>query len=344
MPIADEDVLRELLHRATEDVHAPSAVTAGIVSRHRRRLRSTRILSITTTSVAAAAALAAVVVPRVGPSARGHAQPPAALPATELPATELPATELPAVKLPPVKLTAVQVLDHLSVVAADAPQSTGRYIALTEMDLYPDTVYPANFPSEFLNPKLSPLGKKQLQQMVMEYGVERTSVFDAVTGDVWAYQRGAGVPGTGPVAAHWSPTRAEFAAWPTNPAKLRALLVRQAGQTVGLDIIGVTVDRRRPGLRGGHHLAVEPAAQPGPAIRDVQGARGNAWGDGQDRYHGRGRPAIEISRYDSFEGMESTFESPGTGAMLEQDFTDAGPAVYAAVTGYATPPANPYRG
>ena len=57
-----------------------------------------------------------------------------------------------------------------------------------------------------------------------------------------------------------------------------------------------------------------------------------------------GRPAIEISRYDSFAGMESTFESPTTGAMLEQDFTDAGPAVYASVTGYATLPANPYSG
>jgi hypothetical protein len=57
-----------------------------------------------------------------------------------------------------------------------------------------------------------------------------------------------------------------------------------------------------------------------------------------------GRPAIEISRYDSFAGEESTFESPGTGALLEQDFSDAGPAVYAAVTGYDTLPANPYSG
>ena len=182
MPITDEDVLRELLHRATDDVHAPSAVAAGIVTRHRRRLRSTRILSITTTSVAAAAVLAAVVVTRVGPPAPGHAQPPAAL----------PSTDLPAVKLPPVKLTAVQVLDQLSVAAADAPQPTGRYIALTEIDMYPDAVYPTSLPSEFLNPKLSPSRQQQLQQMVMEYGSERTVVFDSVTGDVWAYQRGTG--------------------------------------------------------------------------------------------------------------------------------------------------------
>jgi hypothetical protein len=30
--------------------------------------------------------------------------------------------------------------------------------------------------------------------------------------------------------------------------------------------------------------------------------------------------------------------------VLEQDFSDAGPAVYAAATGYATLPANPYGG
>lgn len=85
MPKTDDDVLRELLHRATDDVHAPSAVAARIVARHHRRLRNTRILSITTTSVAAAAVVSAMVVTRVGPSAAGHAQRPAALPATKLP-------------------------------------------------------------------------------------------------------------------------------------------------------------------------------------------------------------------------------------------------------------------
>ena len=42
--------------------------------------------------------------------------------------------------------------------------------------------------------------------------------------------------------------------------------------------------------------------------------------------------------------MEDTFESPGTGAVLEQYFGDiVGSAVYA-VTDYATFPANPYSG
>jgi hypothetical protein len=340
MPITDEDVLHELLHRATGDLRAPSAVTAGIVASHHRRLRNTRILSIATTSVTAAAVVAAVIAARVGPTAAGHGQNPAALPATGLPATGLPAT-----KLPPVKLTAVRVLDHLSVVAAHAPQPAGRYIALTEIDLDAGAAYPENFPSELLNPKLAPSQKERLQQMVTEYADERTVIFDGVTGDVWAYQNGDGVPSEGPVTPHGSPTRAEFATWPTNPAKLRALLVRQAGDGVGLDILGQTYTADdmvfeeatawlwnpllSPALRSAMYKVL--AATPGVTVKT--GTTDTA-----------GQPAIEISRSDSFAGEESTFESPGTGAVLEQDFTDVGPALYAGVTGYPTPPANPYRG
>ena len=330
MPKTDEDVLRDLLHRATDDLDAPSAVTAGIVTRHYRRLRTTRILSITTTSIAVAAAVAAVVIARVGPSAPGHAQNPAAL--------------------PPVELTAVQVLDQLSVAAAHATQPTGRYIALTEIDLDPGADYQKNLLSELVNPKLAPSLKEQLQQTVTEYGYDRTIVFDGVTGDVWAYQHGSSVPGASvpskfPVTRHGSPTRAEFAVWPTNPAKLRALLVSQAGQTVGLDINGVTLTADdlvfqeattwlwnpllSPALRSAMYKVL--AATPGVTVKTATTDRA-------------GRPAIEITRYDGFAGEESTFESPATGAVLEQDFSDAGPAVYAAATGYATVPANPYGG
>jgi hypothetical protein len=350
MPITDEDVLHELLHRATDDLRAPSAVTAGIVASHYRRLRNTRILSIATTSVTAAAVVAAVIVARVGPAAAGHGQNPAALPATELPATELPATGLPATglpatKLPPVKLTAMRVLDHLSVVAAHAEQPAGRYIALTEIDLDAGAAYPENFPSELLNPKLAPFQKERLQQMVTEYADERTVIFDGVTGDVWAYQNGDDVPSEAPASPHRSPTRAEFASWPTDPAKLRALLVRQAGDGVGLDILGQTYTADdmvfeeatawlwnpllSPALRSAMYKVL--AATPGVTVKT--GTTDTA-----------GQPAIEISRSDSFAGEESTFESPGTGAVLEQDFADVGPALYAGVTGYATPPANPYRG
>jgi hypothetical protein len=59
-----------------------------------------------------------------------------------------------------------------------------------------------------------------------------------------------------------------------------------------------------------------------------------------------GRPAIEISRRDS-DLQYTTFESPSTGAVLEQDYGFGGADVFSAevytgVTGYATLPANPY--
>jgi hypothetical protein len=334
MPKTDEDVLRELLHRATDDLHAPPAVTTGIVSRHRRRHRNTRMLSITTTSLAAAAVVSAVVVTRVGPAAPGDAQHPTAL--------------------PPVKLSAMQVLDQLSVAAAHAPQPTGRYIALTEIDLYPGASYPKNLPSELVNPKLPAALRAQLEQVVTKYGSERTTVFDAVTGDVWGYQHvasgpGDSVPSEFPVIKHSSPTRAEFAAWPTNPAKLRALLVSQGGQGVGDVINGVTgvtytADDAvfaeatewlwnpllSPALRSAMYKVL--AATPGVTVKT--GTTDQA-----------GRPAIEISSYNSIAGVVDTFESPSTGAVLEQDFGDlVGTAVYAPVTGYATLPANPYNG
>jgi hypothetical protein len=307
MPKTDDDVLRELLHRATDNVHAPSAVAARIVARHHRRLRNTRILSITTTSVAAAAVVSAMVVTRVGPSAAGHAQLPAALPAT---------------KLPPVKLTAVQVLDQLSVAAGRAPQPTGRYIALSEVDI--------------------------------DQGSERTTVFDGLTGDIWTYQHVNGAASKLPVSVHWSPTRAEFAAWPTNPARLRALLLSPEGQATPKGLAtpeseegagvpyGTPPDEvvfqeatnwlwnplLSPALRSAMYKVL--AATPGVMVKTGTTDR-------------TGRPAIEISQFDGGDRV-ATFESPSTGAVLEQDFGIAGPAVYTAVTGYASPPANPYNG
>ncbi len=58
----------------------------------------------------------------------------------------------------------------------------------------------------------------------------KITVIDSLTGDVWTYQHGAGVPAQLPVARHDSPTQAQFAAVPTSPAALRALLIAQYDQ------------------------------------------------------------------------------------------------------------------
>ena len=58
----------------------------------------------------------------------------------------------------------------------------------------------------------------------------RTSVIDSITGDVWTYQKGAGVPAELPVDRHGSMTQAQFDAVPTAPAALRAFLISQYDQ------------------------------------------------------------------------------------------------------------------
>jgi hypothetical protein len=179
MPGIDEDILRELMHRSTDDLHAPSAVTADIVTRHRRRHRRTRALTAAMTGVAAGAAVGVIA------SGGGGAHPAASGPAHRAAAT------------PVLRLTAAQhALYRLGSIAAGAPQPAGRYVELTER----------------------------------QNGYGKFSVIDSLTGDIWTYQHGAGVPGELPVDRHGSPTQAAFAAMPTDPAALRALLIRQAEQ------------------------------------------------------------------------------------------------------------------
>lgn len=157
--------------------------------------------------------------------------------------------------------------------AGRAPQPTGRYVAMT----------------------------MSVQGLGANY--ERMSVFDGITGDVWTYQRGSGVPGELPVAKRLSPTRAEFAAWPTNPAKLRALLLSPA-------LTGIGGEPRARGGRGADpdDLVFQDATywlwNPllSPALRSAM-YKVLAATPGVEVKSGItdkvGRPAIEISRFDS---------------------------------------------
>ncbi len=114
MPAIDEDVLHDLMHRATSDLHASPAIAAGITASRRRRHLRTRILGGTATGVAAAAAIA-VALTSAGTAARpGHPAHPVAL--------------------PPITLTAAQLtLTHLSVVAAAGQQPAGRFVVMAEL-------------------------------------------------------------------------------------------------------------------------------------------------------------------------------------------------------------------
>jgi hypothetical protein len=312
MPVLDEDILRELMHRSTDDLNAPASVSSGIVSRHRRRRLRNRVLSVAATGAVAGTALAvATTGPSAGPGAR------VATSAT-----------------PGLRLTATQtVLYKLSAAAASTPRLTGRYVSLVEE----------------------------------QDGDARTSVIDSLTGDIWTYQRVPGAPGELPVDRGGSPTEAAFNAMPTDPAALRAALLSQAEQQLAqaqaeqqqaMAMAGKPGASPKPVLKlTDDDLVFEQATDMlwnplvGPTLRsalykvlaDTPGVLVNAHATDAS-----GRPAVEISRYDSVAGVEDqTFENPASGAVLETAFfygagKPEGTDLYTSVTSSNTLPGDPY--
>ena len=117
MPI-DEDILHDLMHRATEDLHASPGVAAQIAGDRRRRHLRTRALGITVTGVAAATAVGVAAV-----TAGSAGKPTAQKSGTTKPTIVLTASE--------------RVLHRLSVTAAAGKSApSGRYVVMSELE-YP---------------------------------------------------------------------------------------------------------------------------------------------------------------------------------------------------------------
>ncbi|HEY1000930.1 MAG TPA: hypothetical protein VGD83_14925 [Streptosporangiaceae bacterium] len=316
MPGIDEDIVRELMHRGTDDLHASPHITAGIVRRQRRRRLRNRALSVAATGAAAGTVFAVVASASGGPPGSNATRPDASRPATT----------------PALKLTAAQTaLYQLSSAAAGTARPEGRYVVMAEkQDDYP-----------------------------------RTSVLDSRTGDVWTYQRGAGVPSELPVARHDSPTAAQFDAMPTGAASLRALLLRQARKQ---QVQAIAEQQRELAKAGKKAVVRQPRLTDddwvfeqattmlwnplvGPDLRaalykvlaDTPGVRVNS-----HTKDDLGRAAVEISRTATATGIkDQTFENPKTGAVLETAFAypdgTKGTDLYLPVTSRDTVPPNPYR-
>ena len=322
MPGTDEDILRELMGRATGDLHASPAVTSRVLARQRHRRWRNRAVTTVVTGAAAGTVAGVIVAGQGGGSG--------------------PQVSGPGI---PAHLTAAQhELYQLSDAAAAAPAPFGRYVTLAESE---------------------------------DGGVKRTSVLDQKTGDVYTYQQGAGVPAQLPVARHDSPTTAEFASWPTDPAALRAKLLAQSKQESAqaekffqqqLSQLPAKLRQKKAVTNptageSDNDLVFEEASDTlwnplvPPALRSalykvLAGTPGVAVRT--STHDLSGRPATEISRVDNPEGeTTSTFENPATGAVLESLFvTLANQAkhvtasteydLYQPITSSNTLPSNPY--
>jgi hypothetical protein len=119
MPITDEDVIRDLLHRGTGHVRPPASIATGVVARQRRRDRNRRVASIAAAGAALGTAAGVIaIVP-------GHSSPAPGLAGSA-------GTGSSGSTQPAIRLTADQrVLYHLSSVAAKQSAGSGRYAVMT---------------------------------------------------------------------------------------------------------------------------------------------------------------------------------------------------------------------
>ena len=298
MPLTDEDIVRDLLHRYTADVHPDASVATAVAARQRRREIRRRAGS----AVAAGAALgvaAGVIV--LGPG-RGNGRAGAIGAAVDTGTAGARPGGAVSASAPAITLTAGQrVLYQLSAAAARQQPAAGRYVTLYEK----------------------------------EDGNLDTNVIDTYTGDDYGYQEGFnGAPsGAGAVSKHFSPTAAEFAAMPLAPAALRQSLIdyydaQAAAQapkwpkgspelrvkprpTPANDIVFSQAmsflwnPSTPPALRAALFkvLAGMPAVQVDPSVRDMLG-----------------RPAVKISWTASDTTVYTVYEDPATGTVLEQTY------------------------
>jgi len=340
MPDIDEDILRQLMARATEDLFAPRAAVAQALRRQRRHRARVRVTAVAGTAAAAGLA-AGVLLPGTGGGARPSSS-----------GTASSGTGH-------VQLTAAQrELFSLSAAAAATPRPDGRYVVLTEQTTSIDSGGPSGATRE-TGPK--------------------TSVIDTITGGGVTYQgitvtNANGTPTLPSVlqaANGTSPTRAQLDAMPTGPAALRSALLAQARRQIAQAQQSVEQKVRAEEKQLGKKLATpsqprlsdddlvfgqaadmlwQPDLSPAlrsalykvlaatPGVRAQTGVADSS-----------GRPATLISRpADSGGYTVNTYEDPVTGATRESSWAGPGRSfdedLYLHIGYTDTIPPNPYKG
>ena len=326
MPDVEEDVLRELMLRSTEDLFASPAATAHALRRQRRHRTRARVLGVTGIAAAAGLAVGTLAIPSgAQPAARpgvagGSGGSGGAVHAAQLTAAQ-------------------KTLYGLSAAAAATPRPPGRYVVLTEK----------SFSGGEVGPKTSVI------DTVTGGGV----TYQDITTSGYPQP-----PAALKALAGTSPTSAQLDAMPTGTAPLRAFLLAQAKQLLAQARVAaqalakdkvkdipkvpdLTDDdlvfdqaanllwdpRLSPDLRA----AVYRVLADTPGVRVKTGVTDSS-----------GRPAVEISRVSTQGENVQTFENPKTGATLESAWAARGGGfvedLYLSITYTNDVPANVYQG
>jgi hypothetical protein len=328
MPVIDEDVLRELMHRSTDDLHAPAGVAAGIVTRHRRHRRRVQVLGIAATGVAAATA--------VGLAASGAVRPPAASHAGG------------AVHLPVIHLTAAQqALYKLSRAAGATAAPAGRYavVTLTEDGVQTTRVIDSVTGNTWIYQLARGVPKTWPEYRA---GSPTQAQTDSLPTDLTALRAAliAQAKQDQAIAIKDAIAGLKVREPKASAQQLAKQAARQQAVQTDDDMVfeQATDALWNPLVSPAQRAAIYKVLAATPGVVVNSSARDST-----------GRPAIEVSRLTS-NGFDipETFQDPGTGAVLETAFSypahagqvksQDGSDVYLSVTRTDTPPtANPYR-
>jgi hypothetical protein len=331
MPVTDEDIIRELLHRYTDQVHPDPSVATTVAARQRRRDQRRRAVALAAPGAAIATAAAVAIAVSPGhPSSPAHS----------------------VNRAPAIKLTADQrALYGLSSAAARQTESSGRYAVMsTEGSDVKDTSVIDSLTGNMWSYQAGTDGSPSGSGYSKGYS-PTAAQFQAMPTDLSALRAA--------LIAQWDDQNKP------NPAvqnMLKRLHVTPKPIVVTDDD---KVFQQASGMLW--NPLVDPALRSAlyKLLAEIPGVQVNT-----AAHDSIGRPAVEISRTDnsglpggkSDGDIYATYESPVTGAVLEstityppgsggvspQDPTGSGTmvdtTVYLSVTWADSIPANPYSG
>lgn len=314
MPEINEDILGALMRRSTEDLHAPAAVTASILKRHRRRRVRNRALSVAATGAAAGLVAGAVVANSGGPQTAGNATGGTGI-----------------------RLTAAQkTLYKLSKAAAATSQQTGRYVVLHDRQT---SLSNGTAQSSMVITVIDPADGSGVvyQDWPAEPGFPKPPTQLTEQAGTFLTQAQYRAMSNNPAALRallLSEAELQFSGGPQKKAYPKPKTQETADDLVfeqATDYLWNPL--LTPTLRAAVYKVL--AATPGVVVKSA--------------VTDTGQPAVEISRFDAVANADyATFEDPSTGTTLETLVTNTNGTYYRdeyqSITYTNASPANPYGG